>query len=88
MKSLGSRITKGLSEAITSVAGGEALILEAVKDMLDELRHLRRENQRLLKENDKLYVRLEKATGRPRPASAATVRAVARSPRRSAVKSA
>ena len=53
-------IVKRATNFLSEVPGGETLVLQAVRDMLGELRDLRRENARLLKRIETLEDRLER----------------------------
>jgi cell division protein FtsB len=53
-------LVKTATHFVAQVHGGERLVLQAVKDMLDELRDLRRKNASLQRENDKLRARVER----------------------------
>ena len=53
-------IVKSATNFLSQVPGGERLVLQAVKDMLDELRQLRRKNAMLEKQNEKLQARIER----------------------------
>lgn len=53
-------LVKTATHFVAQVPGGERLVLQAVKDMLDELRDLRRQNASLQKDNDKLRARIER----------------------------
>ena len=55
-----SGIVKRATNFLSEVPGGETLVLQAVRDMLSELRDLRRENVRLVKRIEVLEDRLER----------------------------
>jgi hypothetical protein len=53
-------LVKTATNVLAEVPGGERLVLQAVKDMLDELRNLRKVNARLERENGRLRERIER----------------------------
>jgi hypothetical protein len=64
---VGSGLIKGATNLIAQVPGGENLVLQAVRDLLNELKRLRRDNDKLTREVARLNERLQKQTGSPAP---------------------
>ena len=56
-------IVKSATNFMAQVPGGERLVLQAVKDMMDELRRLRRDKAMLEKRNQQLQARIERMQG-------------------------
>lgn len=72
-----NRIVAAATDVLAEIPGGERLVLQAVKDMLEELRELRGKNAHLVKENQKLKERVVELQGRAKPRRP-TVKASAR----------
>jgi phage shock protein A len=53
-------LVKTATNLLSEIPGGERLVLQAVKDMLDELRQLRRKNAQLTKRNEALTAQIER----------------------------
>jgi hypothetical protein len=53
-------LVKTATHYVAQAPGGERLVLQAVKDLIDELRDLRRKNAALQRDNDKLRARVER----------------------------
>ena len=68
-------LVKVSTNALAEIPGGERLVLQAVKDMLDELRQQRKKANQLEKKVEVLEARLEKS-------KLAVLRARASAPRR------
>jgi phage shock protein A len=53
-------LVKTATNLLSEIPGGERLVLQAVKDMLDELRQLRKKNAQLTKRNETLMAQIER----------------------------